>query len=116
MTEINSEMVTDGMGVAANNRPTPVCYGLDWSEGCPPEPGVYLLRIPRGHDLAGLPLLIRLSEPSAYDWFVVTVFRNDRGWLEYISPRDGSTRVLSSEFGAANVWWTKMHAHEHWSA
>lgn len=95
-----------------SRRSEPVCYAMEWNEGCPTEPGVYLLRLSRGHDLDGLPLLLRLSEPSAYDWFAVTVFRNARGWLEYVSPRDWSTRVLSSEFGAANVWWAKMHAHE----
>jgi hypothetical protein len=75
------------------------CYALDWIEGCPQEPGVYLFRFSRGHGLEGVPLLLRLSEPDAYDWFVVTVFRDEEhGWLEYVSPRDGSTRVLSSEF------------------
>jgi hypothetical protein len=85
------------------------CYALDWSEGCPKEPGVYLFRFSKGHGLEGLPLLLRLSEPDAYDWVVVTVFRDDaHGWLEYVSPRDGSTRVLSSEFGQMSVWWARL--------
>ena len=85
------------------------CYALDWIEGCPQEPGVYLFRFSRGHGLEGVPLLLRLSEPDAYDWFVVTVFRDEEhGWLEYVSPRDGSTRVLSSEFGQMSVWWARL--------
>lgn len=85
------------------------CYALEWSEGCPQEPGVYLFRIPIGHRLEGVPLLLRLSEPDAYDWFVVTVCRDEEhGWLKYVSPRDNSTRVVSSEFGEMSVWWAAI--------
>lgn len=85
------------------------CYALDWTEGCPEEPGVYLFRIPKGHGLGGLELMMKLCEPDGYDWFVVRVVRDEvRGWLEYVSPRDGSTRVASSEFGSISVWWSKL--------
>ena len=97
-----SQNVNEGCGPSR-------CYALDWHEGCPREPGVYLFRIPQGHDLSGLELLLRLCEPDAYDWYIVTLRRDAQtGWLEYVLPRDGSTRIASSQFGDICVWWSKL--------
>ena len=88
-----------------------ICYALTWKEGCPDEPGVYLFRMPRGHDLSGLELCMRLTEPTAYDWFVVTLVHDEEfEWLEWESPRDGTTRVAKSALGEISVWWAKLNA------
>ena len=76
-----------------------------WHEGRPTEPGTYLLRIPKGHDLDGVNLLLKLTNPDAYDWFLINAELDpETGWLLYKSPRDGSTRILST----IHVWWTKI--------
>ena len=103
----------------AENKPSSAtscashCYALDWNEGCPIKCGSYLFRIPKPLELSGTELVLELSKPTAYDWFVVRLVRDEENqWLEYVSPRDGSTRVACSEFGQINVWWAALKTRD----
>lgn len=87
----------------------PQSYSLEWSYGCPEEPGTYLFRMPKEHDLQGIELVMRMLDCDAHDWHVVTLVRDpESGRLEYTHPRDGLVRSASGEFGNIHVWWARI--------
>lgn len=80
---------------------------LEWEQGAPTSPGVYLFRIPQETDDTGLDLDGRLTTPNAYRWEFRNVYLDENEWL-CCRDSNGDERVVRSDTDTMNCYFARV--------